>query len=307
MSNQQVQKATHTGLLKIGRLEIPCAVLEDGTRVITQRGMFVALGMHKNPSKGQIAIADKPGFLAASNLIPFIPEDLIRSWTPIQFRLPKGSGGYKGNIAFGYRAEILPQVCHVYLDAKESGKLTERQDHIFKAAKLLQRGFAIIGIVALVDEATGYQEIRDRLALQKILDKYLTDEWAKWTKTFPDEFYKELFRLKGISYPPIQGKSKRPSYVGHWTNDIIYTRLAPGVLQALREMDPRLPTTGERARRFHQHLTRDFGHPSLRDLLSNVIFLMRGCSTWQDFKRLLERAAPKYGDTIPMSLEDKIE
>jgi hypothetical protein len=105
--------------------------------------------------------------------------------------------------------------------------------------------------VALIDEATGYQEVRDRNALQVILDKYLTDEWAKWTKTFPDDFYKELFRLKGIEYPPRSGK--KASYVGHWTNDVVYDRLVPGLKEELKKKNP-VTGKGHRARKHHQHL-----------------------------------------------------
>jgi len=94
--------------------------------------------------------------------------------------------------------------------ADDAGVLLPTQKHIAQKCKILLRGFATVGIIALVDEATGFQEVRDRIALQKILDKFITDEWAKWTKTFPDEFYKELFRLKDIPYPPTS--MKRPSY-----------------------------------------------------------------------------------------------
>ena len=159
------------------------------------------------------------------------------------------------------------------------------------------RGFATIGIIALVDKATGYQEVRDRLALQKILEKYITDEWAKWTKTFPDEFYIELFRLKNIPYPPDTRTLKKPSYVGHWINDVVYSRLAPGVLNELRKKNPRQPS-GSRKRKFHQYLTRDIGHPALKEHLSNVIFLMKSCTKWEDFKRRLNRARAKYEHTL---------
>jgi hypothetical protein len=160
-----------------------------------------------------------------------------------------------------------------------------------------------VGIIALVDAATGYEEVRDRLALQAILDKYVTDEWAKWTKVFPDDYYRELFRLKSLPYPPGRDSFKRPSYVGHWTNDIVYSRLAPGVLRELKRLNPRLPS-GRRRRTFHQHLTRDFGSPELRDHLAQVIFLMKACTDWDDFRRRLNRAAQKYGDTIPLDLEE---
>ena len=162
------------------------------------------------------------------------------------------------------------------------------------------RGLAHVGIIALVDEATGYQEVRDRLALQAILDKYLTDEWAKWTRTFPVEYYKELFRLHDIEYPG--NKMQRPSYVGHWTNDIIYSRLAPGVLKTLKEKNPTLPS-GHRARKHHQYFTRDYGHPKLTEHLSNIIFLMKTCISWKEFKQRLDRVATKYGDTIPLDLK----
>ena len=113
----QTPRASHEGELKIGDVTIQCAVLDDdpehkhNTRVLTQRGVFVALGRHKNPTRGQSTIDDRPAFLSAKNLEPFIGEDLRRSWTPIKFRLTGRGGGYHGNIAFGYRATILPADC----------------------------------------------------------------------------------------------------------------------------------------------------------------------------------------------------
>ncbi|MFZ3209879.1 MAG: P63C domain-containing protein [Terriglobales bacterium] len=294
----RLPKATHSGELKIGDISIPCAVLEDGTRVITQRGMFVALGMNKNPSRGQTAIENRPGFLSANNLTPFISRELERSWKPIPFRLPKGSGGYKGNIAFGYDAKILPMVCHAYLDAREAGKLTDRQDHIAKAAKIIERGFSVVGIVALVDEATGYQEVRDRLALQEVLRQYITGALFEWTKTFPLDFYKEVFRLKGWKW----NAGKMPGVVGKYTRDLVYARLAPGVLHELERLNP--PTdAGYRKHRHHQFLTRDIGHPALSRRLYELIGMARASENWDKFHRLVDRTFPKLNATLPLPLE----
>ena len=162
------------------------------------------------------------------------------------------------------------------------------------------RSLAKLGIVALVDEATGYQDVRDRLALQKILEKYITDEWARWTRRFPSDFYRHLFRLKNSQFPPMDGKNT-PSYVGHWTNDVVYSRLAPGILKKLREVNPKT-ASGNRARKHHQHLTDDVGVPELQQHLSNVIFLMKVCQTWSEFKQRLDIAAPKYGSTMSLNL-----
>jgi len=293
---KKVPKSEYFADLPIGDATFKAAVLEDGTRVLTRATFIKAIG-RTGKAKGGRAYDKEfkvPVFLTANNLKPFIPNELIENSEPIIFQ-------HKGRESIGYKAELLPQVCGVFLDADEAGVLNANQEHIAQKCKILLRGFATVGIIALVDEATGYQEVRDRLALQKILDKFLTDEWAKWTKTFPDEYYKELFKLKKMPYPPTS--MKRPQYVGHWTNDIVYSRLAPGVLKALKKKTPRTPG-GHRKRRFHQHLTRDWGYPELRDHLSNVIFLMRSCATWDDFKRRLNRAAPKYGDTMPFDFPE---
>lgn len=296
---EEYPKAIRDGSIKIGENEIRCAVLEDGTRVLSRIDLLRTIG-RRGKAKGGRAYDQEskmPVFLTANNLKPYINIDLRENSSPIYYKPIKG-----GKYSIGYKAEILPLICNVFIEADEANVILPVQKHIVEECKILIRGFAVVGINALIDEATGYQEIRDREALQAILDKYITDEWAKWTKTFPDEFYKELFRLKGIHYPPIS--MKKPSYVGHWTNDIVYSRLAPGVLKALKEKNPRMPM-GHRQRKHHQYLTRDIGHPALREHLSNVIFLMRGCARWNDFKRMLERAKPKEGDTLRLDFPEE--
>lgn len=282
--------------LKIGNREIPCYVLADGTRVLAQSGMIRSLGMARGSSrKGGDRLAN---FITQRAINPFISAKIRAAITsPIKFKSPSG-------IIYGYEATILPDICEAVLTARENEKLQIQQAHIAKQCEILVRGLAVIGIIALVDEATGYQEVRDREALQKILEKYITDEWARWTKTFPDEYYRHLFRLKNMSYPP-RTKSK-PSYIGHWTNDIVYKRLAPGVLKTLKEVNPK-SSSGNRARKLHQHLTRDYGHPELKKHLDNIIFLMKGCINWGDFERRLNRASPRFGDTMPLELPIKEE
>ena len=297
-SRWNLPKATHEGDLHLGDYTIHCAVLENGQRVLTQSDFMRALGRARQ-AKGRAyydSDVNLPAFLTAKNLKPHIDEELYVTSSQVEFKPLRGSK------AFGYPAELLPKVCDVFLKARDAGDLVPGQGHIARQADVLMRALAHIGIAALVDEATGYQEVRDRLALQKILEKYITDEWAKWTRTFPEEFYKQLFRLKGMPYPP-SDKSRKPSYVGHWTNDIVYSRLAPGVLQALRELNPRDETSGSRRRKHHQHLTRDYGHPALKEHLSNVIFLMKGCATDAEFKRGLDLAAPKNGETLLLAFD----
>src|SRR5690606_38364207 len=148
-------------------------------------------------------------------------RDLYVTSSQIEFRLPSGQK------AFGYNAELLPQVCEVYLKARDANQLNKSQIHVAKQADILMRGLATVGIVALVDEATGYQRDRASDALAKILEQFIAKELQPWVHTFPDVFYEELFRLRGLEFP--KETVKRPQYFGHLTNDIIYDRIAPGV------------------------------------------------------------------------------
>jgi hypothetical protein len=168
-----------------------------------------------------------------------------------------------------------------------------------RACDILMRGLAHVGIVALVDEATGYQEVRDRLALQRILDAYLSQELAAWAKRFPDEFYKELFRLRGWKWPSLKGKG--PRVVANYTNDFVYARLAPGILEELQFRNP-VDDTGRRRAKHHQWLTEDIGHPALVQHLHAVMGLMRASLTWDQFKTSLDRAFPRRMDLSDLPL-----
>lgn len=299
--NAEVPQATHEGVINVGDIEISAAVLPNGKRVLTQGTFLTAIGRSRSPKGGTGVLSTVDGvpfFLQAEVLKPFISEELMQSTTPIFFRDKEGRN------SVGYPAELLQMVSEVYLQMRDSlaaaGRPVPKQyEKLVSACDLIMRGLARVGIIALVDEATGYQDVRDRRALQEILDKYVTDQFAKWTKTFPDEYYKQMFRLRNMQYPP-QSKNK-PGFIGHCTNDIVYSRLAPGVRTALKEANPKL-ASGNRARKFHQHLTPEHGHPELRSHLEKIIFLMKTCANWKDFHQRLDRAAPKFGDTIPMDL-----
>ena len=291
-------KATHQGSLDIADITLNSYVLEDGTRVLNRIEFLRALGRTGKAKGGRKYDQDfkVPVFLSANNLKPYINNELTENSTPLNFK------DLSGNIGIGYKAELLPAVCNVFLDANDAGVILKNQKHIVERCKLLIRAFATVGIIALVDEATGYQEIRDRLALQKILDKYILDEYRKWTRTFPPEFYKEMFKLK--DWPYDEKQIKRPSVIGHYTNNLVYKRLAPGVLKELQSKNPKTEK-GYRKQKHTQWLTGDVGVPKLREHLIGLIALMKAAPNWKRFTNMVERVYPKYGDTIPMDFEEE--
>src|SRR6185312_12331137 len=233
--------ATHEGELRIADFTLHCAVLDDGRRVLSERGVLRALGIHYGGAQFKRGLVEGPGdtdgdavrlpmFVAGVNLRPFIDNELLVLLTqPIRYRLLQG-----GRPGRGLEATLIPKVCEVWLKARDAKALRANQLRIAARADMLVRGLARTGIIALVDEATGYQEVRDRFALQAILDAYLSRELAAWAKRFPDEYFHEIIRLRGWAWDELRlkaGKGMGPRVIGKYTNDLVYARLAPGVLE----------------------------------------------------------------------------
>jgi len=281
-----IPRATHEGILMIGDMEIPCAVLDNGTRLLTQSGVMLALGRARQAKGRQYYDGDVnlPAFLTAKNLKAFIPEELTVTSSQIEFR------ALNGNRAFGYTAELLPKICGVFLDADAAGVLAHNQKHIAERAMILIRGFASVGIIALVDEATGYQYDRPRRDLEEYLKKFLSDSLRRWVRTFPGDYFKHLCRLKGVQLRP---DMKLPQYFGHLTNDLVWRRIAPGLLRALKE---RRSERGSPSNKLHSWTSDELGKPELLLHLGMVVGLMKLHTDYDAFHKQLNTIAPVYPD-----------
>lgn len=295
---QRIPRAMYTGDIKIGDVLIPCAVLDDGRRVLTQEGLLTAIGRAKKAAGHQVNQVDNlPPFLSAKNLQPFIGDELARSTTAIHFK-PLRDGG---SVANGYPAELLPEICRVFLSARDAKALLPAQRHIAEQCDILIRGLATVGIVALVDEATGYQAVRRRNALMKILEAYIAKELMRWTKRFPDEFYRQMFRLWGWEFNE-DSLSRRPGFAGVLTRKLIYEKLPPGVLDDLQRLNPS-DGHGRRRLKHHQLLTSDIGHPHLQTLVTEVTVLMRISDSRTGFLSQFAKAFPTQGTQIYLDLD----
>lgn len=279
-------KAKYEGKLNIGNTELDVAVLDNGKRIITQSAIFKALD---RPSRGNARVIDVPVFIDAKNLQPFIDKDLRAVIDKIEYF------DISGKKLAGYDATILPLVCDLYLKAREAGVITKtNQMETAQKAEVLIRSLAKVGIIALVDEATGYQEKREKDALAKIFEAFVAKELQPWVKTFPTDYYKELCRLYGIKYPPLKN-NQFPQFFGHVTNSAVYSRLAPEILPELKKA----ASKEAKKAKLHQFLTNDLGHPKLREHLASVVTILKLSKDKEDFKRMLDIAHPKLNETVP--------
>ena len=198
--NKDLPQADYEGEFPLGGTPISCAVLPNGTRIIAQAAFLRALGRSRSPKAGTGVLStvdELPFFLQADALKPFISEDLAMSTNPIFYRTKAGGRGV------GYDARLLPQVGEVYLKFRDEmlrqrRKIPARYERMVAAADILIRALANVGIIALVDEATGFQRDRAATALAEILEKFIAKELRPWVQTFPNDYYAELFRLRGL-------------------------------------------------------------------------------------------------------------
>lgn len=275
-----VFEATHRGYLNIADSEIPCAVLKNGNRVISQTGLFKAFD---RPRKGEKRQEGLPSIIGAANLLPYVTEELREKGKTIHYFHTNGT------IAAGYNAEFIPLICTLYLDANkaEPSVLVASQMKLVERAEILLRILAKVGITGLIDEATGYQYDREKDALQVLLSKYIGEEFLPWTSRFPREYYQEIFRLYGWKYDPLS--LKRPQFIGKFTKEFVYNEMSPEILKELEIKNPTLDN-GRRRRKHHQHLTEEIGVPHLERHLTKLVTVMQLSDSIDDFRDNFQRA-----------------
>jgi hypothetical protein len=288
---------TRVSDLKIGNIDLPCAVLENRTPVIFYSSVTKTLGRGTGGKSRRLASKASmmmPDFLYGTALEPFVSTSLrVALNNPILVRV-------KGGTRKALDAKLIPEICEVWIDADRAEALQPSQKHIAKNADVLLRGFARVGITALVYEATDYEKIKERDELEQILSAYIAKDLMPWTKRFPDEFYQHLFRLKGWQYKPLS--VKRPQIVGKITNQLIYDRLPKGVLEELRSKNP-VTEKGIRKYHHHQFLTEDIGNPHLEKQVSAITTLFKAATSWANFERLDNRVFGNQSEIIFPELE----
>ncbi len=292
--NSQIDmpRATHQGQMRIHNLELECYVLEDGRRVFHKRGMAKALGLK---SEGGNAFLKTIGGKGLGSALPAGLQNRIQS--PINFK------PLTQDIAHGYEADVLVDVAKAIIAAERHGKLNKQQQNLVAQAQIIVNAFAKVGVVALIDEATGYQQIRDPQALRYLVQQYIEEEKQQWAKQFPDEFYDELNRLYGSKRLTQRANGtvvqNRPQHFATFTRKHVYFPMENGVvLEELDRLNPKV--NGNRRARLHQHLTKEYGIEKLKRQVQEVMTLMAVSDSLPQFKRFFQKRFPQKGDALPL-------
>jgi P63C domain len=260
--------------------------------VLSKRGTASALGLK---SEGGSALWRT---LSRKNIGSEVDEKLREKIdNPIVFKyFTTGSEFGPGVTVHGIETSTFIEILRVILKAK----LTETQKFLAERAQSMLIGLANTTLDSILYQESGFWEAIEGQRVAEILDKYLQDHARTWAKTFPDAFWAKLIKVKGC---PSYVALKRPAFVGHWVNDIVYDRLLPGARKKLNELNPRLPG-GYRKNKNHQYTTDDYGLPELKAHLIRVMAYMDAAANDTQFMRMLNRGTPKFGDTYELPLDD---
>lgn len=265
----EMPRALFSGVLSIGGLEIPCHVLNDRRRVLHQRAMVRSLGMARGGSSRGGGDRLKY-FVAQKTLAPFVSNHLRQvTEEPIIFKTQRGMSAY------GYEAEVLADICEAVLAARQADVLGEQQFHIAEQCVILMRGFARVGIQALVDEATGYEKVKKKQELQIKLQAFIAEEMQDWARMFPEEFWFELARIESVHY----SAHSRPLRWGKYVMMFVYDAIDADVGRELRKRNP----NPHFLQNHHQWLKK-FGRDKVNTQIEKVITIMKLCRDMPDFK-----------------------
>jgi hypothetical protein len=261
--------AKYKGLLNLGGTEIECYVLDSGQRVLSLRG---AVNLIANSEGGSLG-----NYIGIDGLKTLIDKDLILGETQ-EFNIPGTQFKAKS-----INAERFIDICRAYVEALEKGLLkTERQKENAIRCAMLLISCAKTGLIALIDEATGFQYERAHDALQVKLMAFISEELRAWEKTFPDQLWEEFGRLTNW-----QGAlHHRPKWWGKLIIELIYDTLDSDVSKYLKENKP---TPGIR---WHQQLTQNYGVRQLVSRCYEVIGVAKTCFT---INELREKVGILYG------------
>lgn len=268
LSEQQTVKripvAKWPGTLRLGTLDLPVYVIDDGRRVITRNGATTVLTSGKGGGNLE-------SYIGVGALKGYIPDDLSEQMFEIE--IPE----VVNKTVLGMTAETFLEICTAYARALDDGNLkTPRQIEIATKAGVFLAACSKVGLLALIDEATGYQYVRSEEAMQLKLRLFLGEEMRKWEQTFPEELWREFGRLTNWHGSLIQ----RPKYWGRLVMELIYDYLEPDVADWLRKNNPK-PQKGQN---HHQWLNEQYGLKKLTELIWRVIGMGQACNTMRELR-----------------------
>lgn len=290
----ELPEANYQGKLPIGDVELECYVLNDGRRLFHKRGLAKALGLKSTGGNAFMKTISRKGLGSA------VPQNLWEKIeNPIIFK------PLNGDPAHGYEAAVLIDICDAIWEANKQNKLTASQLFLAMQAEILLRSAAKVGIVALIDEATGFIKDKQKSEYRELFQEFIRNEFRQWEKEFPDAFFDMIYRIYNLRRSP---GNKHPQFFGKFIRKYVYAPLANSngaILEHLDEKNPVVYSNGGRRYKMFQYLTDEIGLPSFRAHLWQVVGIGNATRSKEGFDRGFRLAFPEAGAMYQQPLFDE--
>lgn len=278
----RIPEALCQGDLEIGSIGIECYVLDNFKRVIHKRGMAKALGMKSEGGNVFMRAMGRKGL--GSEIGGELRQKLDN---PIVFK------GLISDLGHGYDCTVLIDVCDAIIDAAKNKKLAPGQEGLAIQAEIIIRASAKLGIVALVDDATGFIADKRRQKYKELFKEFIQEEVAAYQSEFPDQLFDIMYKIYGL--PRKSEGNKHPIFFSKFIRKYIYQPLANSngaILEMLEEKNPVVYVNGGRRYKMFQFLSDVVGLPALRSHLWQVVGIGNASKNKPQFERNFAVAFP---------------
>jgi hypothetical protein len=278
----ELPKARSEGVLPIGDVNIDCYVLQDRRRLVSKRAMARALGLK---SEGGNAFLKT---LSGKRIGSAIAAEI---WAKVE--KPIVFNRLAGDLAHGYDATVLIDLCTSLMDAKD--RLLPSQQFLAVQAEIIVRSAAKVGIIALIDEATGFIDDKRKHEYRELWQTFIRENYKQWESEFPNDLFDMMYKLYGLKR--LNPKStKHLRFFSKFLRKYIYQPLANSngaILEELEERNPVVYANGGRKLKLFQFLSDEIGLPALRQHIWQTVGIGRSVGTRDQFDRSFYNAFPQ--------------
>lgn len=286
-------EASHQSVLRLGDVDLDVYVLEDGRRLFNKKAMAKILGLK---SEGGNAFLKT---ISGKTIGSSINENL---WNKIENPIIFKS--LNGDLSHGYEAAVLIEICDSIMQARDV--LLESQKFLARQAEIIIRSAAKIGIVALIDEVTGYSDNKRKDEYRELFKDFIREEFRQWEKEVPEKFFDMIYKLYGLKRKN-PNSTKHPSFFGNFIRKYVYFPLANtngAILEELDKKNPVVYASGGRKYKFHQFLAEEIGLPAFRAHLWQVVGIGASATDKDTFDKAFYRAFP---EAVPKKKHEQLD
>jgi hypothetical protein len=276
--------ATHKGNFKDDfGIDVDCYVLNDEskTAVISQRGMGETLGLGSSGSR-------LPRFVSGKAISLYVgPELREKLEKPVIFQAQVGGPETLSQV-HGYDVTILIDLCKAIIQAESDKKLVPHQRSLARQAHVIVNACAKYGIQDLVYKLAGYSATREEAVAAFKL--YVQSEARDYEREFPNQLYKEWYRLYNLQEPE-RGKTWK---FKHLTVNHVWYPLARSHGRILELTRAQKAASQDRRKKLHQFLS-GIGVKALRTHLGRLLGIAETSELLDDYERHVRRI---FGDQL---------